>query len=284
VQRRAIAVKIDNHPDARPHSGLDSADAVYELLVEGGLTRFIALFHQSDTDRVGPIRSVRPTDPTLVNPLGAPIQISGGANWILRYIDKLGTKVLIDDGFATYRDKSRKAPHNLYGDTTLMRQRADQRGYPDDPPPQLFLYGAEPTPLDAPATSISLPFSAHPPSNWEWNGTVYLHSYGDTPHMTVDASGTEQQVAFDQIVVIKTRQYVAKPPHPVDGKAVPASHTVGSGDALVFRDGGVLAAHWERGSMNEMIRLFDLDGNEIVLPPGRVWIAIFPDDATVTWK
>jgi len=282
--RRAIAVKIDNHPAARPHTDLQSADAVYELLVEAGITRLIAIFHTADSVKVGPVRSLRPTDPTLTMPLGAPLQISGAANWVFRYVRGLGTRLFIDDGTTTFRDHTRKAPHNLYGNTMLMRERADRNGWPDDPPPPLFRYGADPTPLDAPATEIVLPFSSATTSVWRWDGTRYLHFYGDTPHMTLAPDGTEEQVAFDQVVVVAAREYIARPPRPVDGKAVPAADTVGKGDALIFRDGGVLAATWERGSMTEMIRFFDAEGNEVVMPPGRVWIAIFPRDRTVTWK
>ncbi|HEX9977599.1 MAG TPA: DUF3048 domain-containing protein, partial [Acidimicrobiia bacterium] len=78
VDRRAIAIKIDNHPVARPQSGLQAADAIIELLVEGGFTRFIALFHDNDTDYIGPVRSLRATDSTLVTAIGAPLVISGG--------------------------------------------------------------------------------------------------------------------------------------------------------------------------------------------------------------
>src|SRR5680860_1000202 len=81
-ERRVVAVKIDNHPAARPQSGLQEADAVYEVLVEGGLTRFIAMFHQSDSEYVGPNRSGRPTDSGLMAPLGGPFQISGAQSWV----------------------------------------------------------------------------------------------------------------------------------------------------------------------------------------------------------
>jgi len=82
--RRVMAIKVDNHPDARPQSGLDQADAVMEILVEGGFTRFVALFHTTDTDYVGPIRSGRPTDPTVLRPMNAVMVVSGGQDWIIR--------------------------------------------------------------------------------------------------------------------------------------------------------------------------------------------------------
>ena len=81
VNRRVIAVKIDNAGPARPQSGIERADAMIELMVEGGLSRMMALYLESDTDFLGPVRSVRPTD-ALVESLGVTVGISGGQPWI----------------------------------------------------------------------------------------------------------------------------------------------------------------------------------------------------------
>jgi hypothetical protein len=197
-----------------------------------------------------------------------------------------------------------------------MREGADSRSWSDDPPPPLFLFGSEPTPLEAEATTITLPFSDNLQalSQWEWDGARYLHSYNGVPHTwrTADEDpngaaaapfGTpgvprpaytmppvetgaqdDRRVAFDTIVVIKGKLYTARPPKPSDGVTMPATETVGSGDALVFHSGGMLSATWERESMDEMIRIFDAPGSEVVLPPGRLWIAVFPRHRTVTWE
>jgi len=283
TQRRAVTVKIDNHPDAHPHWGLDKADAVYELLVEGGLTRLIAVYHQSDAEVVGPVRSGRPTDAGLVKPLGAPFQISGAQPWVKQIFRDEGVYMVDDLGITTYRTDQRRRPHNLLSSTPLIRDYADGRGWPDDPPPPLFEYGNDPTPLTDTATRIELAFSDRPPSVFEWDGERYLHFYGDDEHEWYDdKTDTRGQVTVDAIVVIEARKYTATAPGG-NGTPVPAMDTVGSGDALVFRDGGVLSATWERGSIDEMIRIFDADGAEVVLPPGRPWIAIFPTNRTVVW-
>ena len=65
-----LGIKNDNNVNARPQSGPQDADAVFEVLVEGGMTRFINIFYESDTSYHGPIRSARPTDPTVLRPLG----------------------------------------------------------------------------------------------------------------------------------------------------------------------------------------------------------------------
>ena len=280
IDRRVVAVKIDNHADARPQSGLEVADAVYEVLVEGGITRFIALFHQSDSDYVGPNRSGRPTDAELVRPLNGPFQISGAQPWVQKIFREKELYVVYDNGVTTFRVKEKAAPHNLYTSTIAIREWADEEGWPDEPPQPLFLYGEEPTPVDDEATEITLEYSSSFVGSWTWDGTTYLRSTEGEPHMWVDAEGAEGQVAFDTIVVLKAERYTATGA----GTPVPALHTVGSGDAIVFHHGGVLGGTWERGADTDMIRIFDLDGEEIVLPPGRVWISVFPDDETVTWE
>ena len=112
IDRRVVAVKVDNHPNARPQSGLEIADAAYEILVEGGLTRFIALFHQSDAEYVGPNRSGRPTDAAVVAPFDPVLQVSGAQPWVQGVFRSEGTRIIYDNGFATYRVSTRSRPQN----------------------------------------------------------------------------------------------------------------------------------------------------------------------------
>jgi hypothetical protein len=137
LDRRVIAVKIDNHADARPQSGIDLADAIVEVPVEG-ITRFIALFHDSDATYLGPVRSGRPTDGKFLHPLGAVFAISGGQDWVLSGIRREGVEIIGEVPPAMFRIRSRRAPHNLYTDTTSLRTIADDRGYANDPPPAMF--------------------------------------------------------------------------------------------------------------------------------------------------
>ncbi len=315
LERRVIAVKIDNHWNARPQSGIEQADAIYELLVEGGLTRFIALFHHSDTEFLGPIRSGRPTDPTLVKYLGAPLQISGAQPWISGVIAGYGVKLLGDNGNTTFRIGTRRAPHNLYGSTLLMRDEADRRGYPDEPPTQPMFDFGEPTLGLAGADEVTLDWSDRPEVRWEWTGSEYLRFIGSTPHNWLalpsdddidDSSDTdgsdddgnesgastttttepevlEHQIAADTLVVINATRYWASSSSGA-GSAVPALDTFGSGDAYVFYSGMVVEGNWARESADERFELTLPDGSPIVLPPGRLWVSIFPDNQRVSWE
>lgn len=283
IERRAVAVKIDNHANARPQSGLEVADAVYEVLVEGGITRFIALFHQSDVDYVGPNRSGRPTDAELIRPLAVPFQISGAQPWVQQIFREKDLFMVYDNGTTTYRMRHRRAPHNLYSSTLLIRDWADEEGWPDEPPPPLFVYGEEPTELEGDASEITLQYSASFVGSWTWDAVTgtYLRFTEGQPHMWVDADDNEGQVAFDTIVVLTAERYSARGS---SGSSVPALHTIGQGDAMVFHHGGYLTGTWEREDDTEMIRIFTADGDEIVLPPGRVWVSVFPNDREVVWE
>lgn len=288
LDRRVIAIKIDNHLEARPQSGIEQADAVYELLVEGGLTRFIALFHESDTEYLGPVRSGRPTDPTLVKFLGAPLQISGAQPWVTSLILGKGVNLLGDTGATTFRISARSAPHNLYGSTLLMREEADRRGYPDDPPSQSIFDFGEPTPGEPGADMIDLDWSNNPIVHWQWTGTEYVRFNGDIPHnwRSAPVEGEEQvdtQIATDTLVVLEAPKYWASSASG-EGSAVPALDTVGEGNAYVFYGGKVVTGTWQRDTIDERFELTLEDGTPIVIPAGRLWISVFPAGEPITWE
>ena len=88
--RRVIAFKVDNNLNARPQSGLQEADTVMEILVEGGMTRFLAFYMDKTSSYVGPIRSARPTDPNLVRPYGGILVVSGATAGLIPAIRELG--------------------------------------------------------------------------------------------------------------------------------------------------------------------------------------------------
>lgn len=283
LDRRVVAVKIDNHPDARPQSGLQEADAVYELLVEAGLTRFIALFLESDSEYVGPIRSLRPTDPTLVKPLDATLQISGGQAWVKSVARSYDVPYIGETQPNTFRipRNGRATERTLFGTTLGMRERADRLGLSDEPPPMWFEF-AEPTPTAGAATTVDLRWAAQTRVRWEWDGEHYVRFAGNEPHNWQDVEGNEEQVAFDTLLVLSARKYTARPSG--SGSSVPALDTVGSGEATLFYDGGAVSATWQRSSADDPFELIAGDGSELVLPGGRLWISVFPTVGTLDWE
>jgi len=283
--RRVMAIKVDNHPDARPQSGLDQADAVMEILVEGGFTRFVALFHTTDTDYVGPIRSGRPTDPTVLRPMNAVMVVSGGQDWIISLIVSRGVKVIGEvDG--TYRVSSRRAPHNLYGDTEALRATADSRSYSDEFGTALYDIAPWDEMPGEPAETISMSWSTTTTYSWQHEDGRYHRSIGiddPFPHNFVDRDGNEEQISAEVLVVIEGTRYTAYPAAGVKGNAVPAIETTGSGPVEIFYKGYVLTGTWERSNIADPFEFFDDNGDPMTVPPGDPWIAIFPEQRAVRW-
>ncbi|MFV1998999.1 MAG: DUF3048 domain-containing protein, partial [Acidimicrobiia bacterium] len=226
IDRRVIAVKIDNHPKARPQSGLDVAEVVYEILVEGQ-TRFIALYQQTDLEYVGPNRSGRPTDAAVLKWFDPVFQISGAQPWVQSVFRSEGIRVVYDNGVATYRIPSRSAPQNLYMSTIALREYADSLGWADDNPGNLFTFG-DPTPGVDGADTVTISYFDTAPSVWEFDGEQYLRSTGSTPHEWITKDGESGQVRFETIVALTGRKYIARDPSG-KGSSVPATDTVGSG-------------------------------------------------------
>ena len=284
LDRRVIAVKIDNHWNARPQSGILEADAVFEIRVEGGLTRFMPVFHTSDSEHLGPIRSGRPSDAAVVRPLEAVLVISGGQPWIRAGIESLGVSYIGDVRPGMSRIPERFAPHNLYGNTVELRAVADERGLPDTPPPvSLWNFGPLPGGGEE-ATSIRFQFSDTTTTEWVWDGERYLRHIDSEPSNWVTPDGETEQISAELLLAIVGEQYVASPPAGSSGSSVPATSTVGSGTFHVFAEGAVHSGTWERETASDPFTLTTADGEELLVPPGKPWISVVPDNGSIEWE
>jgi Protein of unknown function (DUF3048) N-terminal domain/S-layer homology domain/Protein of unknown function (DUF3048) C-terminal domain len=283
VNRRVIGVKIDNAGPARPQSGIERADAMIELMVEGGLSRMIALYLESDTDFLGPVRSVRPTD-ALVEPLAMTVGISGAQPWIADMLVTEGVPIIRESQVkppTMFRITTRSAPHNLYTNTAELRAEADRRGYADEPPPDLFRWGAFQY-FDAPlASRIDVSWSDPISTIWDWDGERYLRSAGAVPHLWRDRHGGTGRISADNLIVIFGRYYEV--PAPTGTGRVPAMHTIGSGRAVLFTQGRVVDGTWSRPD-NETWFSFSTAAGELVVPPGLSWIHVIPHDRPLAWQ
>jgi Protein of unknown function (DUF3048) N-terminal domain len=138
--RPALAIKVENIDEARPQSGLLEADIIWEEEAEGGITRFIAVYHCQDATRVGPVRSARPVDPPILMLFRTPLfGYAGGVAKVEQEIAEAGVIDLnyIDAAEAYTRDPNRSAPHDLYTTTQALRREAGGRGRA---PEALFTY------------------------------------------------------------------------------------------------------------------------------------------------
>lgn len=282
--RRVLAVKIDNHPKATPQSGIDLADAVIELRVEG-ITRFITIWHESDSDFLGPMRSGRPTDAHLLPAFNEPtFAISGAQSWVQSLIRTQDIHLIGEVHPATFRVGFKSAPHNLYVNTKLLRDAADGRGHNDvGPSGPIWEFGPMPT-VAEPVRSVTMDFRGNPVT-WKWHPTgVWLRNAYNEESSVRDEEGNEERIAMPVLVALYVDQYTASPPPGVSGKALPSSVVTGEGEAFVFADGKVVTGTWERETDTDWFTLTDENGETILVPPGKVWISLVPDSSGLEYS
>lgn len=283
LDRRAIAIKVDNHPNARPQSGIQDADAIWEIRVEGSITRFMSFFHDSDSEFVGPTRSGRPSDAKIVRPLEATLFISGAQGWVQQGIRDLGVEFFVEPP-GMFRIPQRRAPHNLYSNTVELRAFADERGIPDEPPPVGWWEFGELPENAEPATSITVSFASSFDVTWDWNGTQWERSLnGDESFYQVDFDTAPERITADTLVMIQGRFFTDSGS---SGSPVPSTDTIGEGRLLIAADGEIVEGTWSRESPEDPFTLTAEDGSELLVPPGHPWISLVPDASggDVVWE
>jgi hypothetical protein len=272
LTRPALWVKIENTPEARPQAGLSQADVVFEQVTEGGITRFVTLFNSNIPDVVGPIRSTRAMDSDVTGALGGVFAYSGGIPQSVQLITHAPVTAVDETaaGKAMFRDRSKKAPHNLFAHAADLLQFGD--GQPT-PPPALFHYlPAGQAPTGDPVASFTVGFDPPyaPTYTYDATNNVWTRAIGTTPF--VDASG--QQIAPTNVVV----QFVpCCLPVPEGGTYI----TVGSGEAWVFSGGKMVKGTWSRSDRSQVTSFVDANNQPIQLAPGQTWVEYVPNGQNV---
>ncbi len=275
LDRSALVVKVDNHPRARPQTGLDRADIVFDLRAEG-ITRFAAVFHSQIPDPVGPVRSSRTSDFDLLRGLDNPLYASSGANdYVASGLRSLPIVELTNRTRGEYfRNFDRPAPHNLYVNATDLYALA-----PDDlPDPEpWFRYRSVGEELPATATAatgpVSIAFTGSPLVTHAWDAAVggWLRTQDGAPHLTVAGD----QLAPENVVVFVT-DYSTSPADAIS----PEVRSTGGGRLIVLTDGHVIVGTWSRPEAEDKPLLLDGNGAEIALTPGRTWV-LMPESGQV---
>jgi hypothetical protein len=297
-KRAAIAVKVDNLNQARPQWGLNDADIVFEEPVEGGITRFIAVFQCEQAARIEPVRSARLVDAQILEPLGRVLfAYSGAIQPVVNEVDAPGS--LLEDvgaetsGQAYWRDPTRVAPHNLATSTALLYQAAAAKGYPETPPHPLFAYGRIPAGGKAvTAVHVDYPLDI---TTWTWSPGqhLWLRSYACPPGEQAECIppddgpavlGGGQQISAADVVVLKVHMHPTRYVEDDTGAHESELSLTGSGPAWVFRDGEELAGEWVRPRLDVPASFVEPDGTKLTLAPGRTWEELVPfgDRVTVT--
>jgi hypothetical protein len=285
-----LAVMVENHPDARPQTGLDKADVVYEALAEGGISRFMALYMLTparddgpQADVIGPVRSTRhyfvylaaEYNASLVHVGASPIGYAAlSATGIRNVNESYG-----DPGI--YRSRQRPPPHNAYTSTSDSFAAAALKGEggPGSWGPLVFKDPSFPAQAP-PATSIRI---RYPPLGWydvsyTWDpsSNVYPRVMAGRPHL--DGLTGEQLAARNVVIQVVPDEVIDR-----EGRLDLAQ--VGEGPAYYFEDGTVMRGTWTKADFGSRTFFWDTAGNLVRLNAlGTTWIQLVPPQAVIDYS
>ena len=269
--RPAVAVKVENDPAARPQSGLEEADVVYEEIVEGGITRFMAIFHCGDAKRVGPVRSARFDDPKIALPFTRILAFSGANSIVARELKRNDIATLVEGmkGDAFYRvPEGSISVHSVFVDTVKLRDAAP----PSRPPrPHVFPLGE----LNDDATKarrVAINFSADSTIEYRWKNNEWRRYEAGEKFMA--ASG--RQIGVPNLLVQEVDVDNSPTIVDIEGNPSPDIKLRGSGRALLFRDGRVVKGEWTIKEEGTVPTFTTTGGDEFAFDRGPVWVELVP--------
>lgn len=272
-QRRPIAAIISNHIHARPTSNLHEADVVYETLVEGGITRFLAIYWANEPNKIGSIRSARQYylewlseyDPLFVYDgfaISRDRRVDAAGN-----IDRYGLRKIYTSG--SWRVNDRPSPHNLYSSTIRTWEIAEERGWDGHSEVESWSFKND-APVDERVDSfkaeVAFSNSANYKVTWEYDKATnrYLRYIGGVADKDLESG---RQISAKNVIIQEVDVE-----GPVDEYNRLIITTTGSGSATILRDGEVVYGTWEKDERESRTQFYDNSGNEIDLNRGLTWI------------
>jgi hypothetical protein len=274
IERPAVAVKVENAAIARPLSGLERADLVYEEPVEGGETRFMAFFHCKDTPKAGPVRSARQVDPAILGTKTRVLAYSGANQTVTDSLEDAGvvsiTESVAGNAMQRVAREGISSEHTLYADSSAIRKVARDQ-YDEAPPDDLFEFGEINDNAKA-ARSISINFGGASTITYQFVNGAYERSQDGVP-FTAESGA---QIAPANILIEEHR---VKLSNVVDVTGTPSPIIVdetGSGRAVLFRDGRVVVGRWSRDSVEDPVVFETRNDDAMVFDPGTIWIELVP--------
>jgi hypothetical protein len=273
LDNRPVMVMINNHPKARPQSGLDKADIVYEVLAEGEVTRFLAIYQSQKPQVIGPVRSIRPYfiqigagfDAVLIHAGGSPDALETLARSDYSYVNEIANSRYF------WRESFRKAPHNLYTNFELIGQAIKDKGMraTSELPYFPFLPADAAITQGEPAQKINVTFHPSYKVSYSYDAATkkYLRFTDGKPHLDLT---TNRQLSATNLLVIASKHRV------LDSEGRRQVDVVGPGDGYLFQQGKVRKVKWKRSG--GVIRAYADAAltEELPLVPGNTWINIIP--------
>lgn len=289
----ALAVQIENHPDARPGRNLSKADIVIESLVEGDTTRFTGIYLCEPTDGMtGPVRSARYYNIDLWQDLRVLTVGFGASPGALQRFANAGMPYPngMDGGSWYQRYGPRAAPHNLYVDLEALRADLDTNPrllaladrVDELRPPWLF---SDESPLPdggREVTSLSIRTNSFWRFGWTWDADLGAYLRSDAG-VQISDEATGEPLSFTSVIVQRvTQETVFGDPDP-GGNPRRLQHLVGSGAGMLYTQGQAYEIEWERPTAADATTwTFPHTGEALELPPGEVWWHILPHESVVT--
>src|SRR6185437_946514 len=249
-QRPAMAVKIDNYPAGRPQSGLDKADIVFEEPVEGGITRYAAVFQCQDAALIGPARSARNIDIGILGQLGNPLLAHVGG--IKPVLSNINASPIVNVDLGSSNSLMIHPPGKVPPDADYTSTAIVYGTHPTmtTPPQPLFTYSTVDPGGGTPVSTVNINFSGTSNVTWKWNPTTntFQRFYnGTTPDMLADGAQNQTPNVIVQYVQISYGPWLE---NDQGGLEVQADlYPNASGTAVVYRGGKAYPATWHRGDL-----------------------------------
>lgn len=257
-------VVIENSKSARPQSGLNDADIVYETMAEGGISRFIALFQKNDAKVIGPVRSLRPYFIDISEEYNLPFAHCGGSDEALACVksENLMSMDEMANSSSYWRDSVRKAPHNLYTSSSKITSTINKKSFSNIPTCNLKFdkdYWSKDSLEEC--NYIELPINRYYKTSYTFNNGKYYKVMDD--EAAIDRE-TGSPIGFKNVVIQLTKITLNK-----DGKHVDIDLN-GSGNGFVLSNGKIKSTKWYKEKDSTVLK--DDTGNTIPLNPGNtIW-------------
>lgn len=278
---RPIAVMIDNDDkNALPHSGIKDAYMVYEMYVEGRATRFMALFKNTQAERIGPVRSSRHYFLDYALEHDAIYVHYGWSPKAITDIKALGVNningVQGADGNVFWRERKYKNDwHSAYTSTDKILARAVEKGYRTESAAAPLQMNPRDVDPNWPAlTSLALPYAGFYKVSFEYDeeSASYLRYLNGSPHVLYDGA----HLAAKNIIIMRVRVRSLG-----DGTDRQDIETVGRGEGYFLTMGKYLPITWEKPSRTGRTVYKNAAGEEIILNPGQTWVELITPEMDI---
>lgn len=279
--QRPIAIMFDNHPYARPQSSLAYADIVYEILVEGNFTRYMGIFQSTLPKHIGAIRSARPYFLRFALEYDAYYTHVGGSEQAKSDIKNF--KMADIDAMASgrdtfWREKHRKAPHNMYASVESLLEWAKYMGYREKYNIDELKFAYDSNTNDNSIIASTLNIEYKPSSNRDKTGyyakfvynkekDLYYRYVNSKPHID---EVTKEQLATRSIIIQRASTRT------IDNEGRLAIDLVGEGSGYYAHSGKLYEISWKKDSERSRTKYYKNDGEELILNAGKIWIQVVP--------